>query len=84
MESNLKSLYENVYTEKLSDVRLLKATQIKEEIQKISKKDSEARKLEKKEDNLLKRLKETHELQKETLSQIQDIFASQYLNEKSL
>ena len=41
----------------------MKATQIKEEIQKISKKDVEAKKLERKEENLIKRLKETHHLQ---------------------
>lgn len=40
--------------------------------------------LEKREDNLLKSLKDTHALQQETLSQIQDIFSSKYLNEKSL
>jgi len=40
--------------------------------------------LEKREDNLLKSLKDTHALQQETLSKIKDIFSSQYLNEKSL
>lgn len=40
--------------------------------------------LERREDLLLTRLKETHALQQDTLSQIQDIFSSQYLNEQSL
>jgi len=62
MEGGLKSLYESVYSEKMNEVRLHKASLIKEEIQKISEKDREARRLEKKEDILLKRLKETHAL----------------------
>lgn len=62
----------------------MKAIQIKDEINKISKKDIEARRLEKKEDQLLRKLKDTHALQQETLSQIKDIFASRYLNESSL
>ena len=74
MEQGLKFLYESVHSDRLSDVRMLKANQIKAEIFKISKKDQEARKLEKREENLLKRLKETHALQQETLIQIQDIF----------
>jgi hypothetical protein len=32
METNLKNLYEEVVSEKLSDVRLMKASQIKMEI----------------------------------------------------
>ena len=67
-----------------TQVRSLKAFQIQDEIRRISQKDHEARMLEKREDNLLKSLKDTHALQQETLSQIQDIFSSQYLNEKSL
>ena len=70
METGLKTLYESVYTEKIDQVRLHKASMIKEEIQKISEKDREARRLEKREDTLLKRLKETHALQQETLTQI--------------
>jgi len=38
----------------------MKAGQIKEEIQRISAKDYEAKRLEKAEENLIKRLKETH------------------------
>ncbi len=74
METGLKSLYESVQQQKQVDARLLKASQIKEEILKITVKDSEARKLERKEDNIIKRLKETHALQQETLSQIQEVF----------
>ena len=70
MEGGLKHLQESVYSEKMNEVRLMKAGLIKDEIQKISEKDKEARKLEKREDNLLKRLKETHALQQETLTQI--------------
>lgn len=76
MECGLKSLYESVYSEKMNEVRLQKASLIKDEIKKISDKDREARKLEKREDILLKRLKETHARQQETLTQIQDIFQS--------
>jgi hypothetical protein len=59
----LKLKYENIQTERLSEVRSSKAYQIKDEIKKISIKDQEARKLEKREDTLLRRLKETHALQ---------------------
>ena len=76
MECGLNSLYESVYSEKMNEVRLQKASLIKDEIKKISDKDREARKLEKREDILLKRLKETHARQQETLTQIQDIFQS--------
>ena len=59
----MKDRYEDVRQKKAFEVRLIKAGHIKEEIQRISAKDYEARKLEKKEDNLIKRLKETHALQ---------------------
>ena len=81
MEHQLKITKQNMVQDRLSDVRSTKAFQIKDEIRKISRKDHEARMLEKREDLLLTRLKETHALQQDTLSQIQDIFSSQYLNE---
>ncbi len=49
-EQSLKQLYMSVHYVKLNEVRMMKAIQIKEEISKISKKDLEARRLEKKED----------------------------------
>lgn len=63
MEHHLKEIYAEVQHSKATDVKLMKADAIKEEIQKISAKDSEARRLEKREDGLLRRLKETHALQ---------------------
>lgn len=44
----------------------------------MSQQDAIARKLEKEEDKLIKRLKDTHVLQQQTLSKIQDIFESPY------
>ena len=41
---------------------------------RIAKKDHEAKKLEKKESRILKRLKEAHEIQQETISHIQSVF----------
>ena len=52
----------------------MKANLIKDEIQKISQKDSEAKRLERKEETLIRRLRETHKLQQETLSQIHEVF----------
>lgn len=46
----------------------MKAAIISKEIAMISRKDSEAKRLEKKEDSLLRRLKGAHALQQETLS----------------
>jgi hypothetical protein len=40
----------------------MKANLIKDEIQKISQKDSEAKRLERKEETLIRRLRETHKL----------------------
>jgi len=60
MEMGLKTLYESVHNGKTNEARLQKASLIKNEILKISEKDREARKLERQEDRLLKRLKETH------------------------
>lgn len=84
MEHGLRDKYESVKFMKATDVRVMKAGQIKQEIQKISAKDSEARRLEKKEDSLLRRLKETHALQQETLSQIQDVFSDRYLDSSNI
>lgn len=64
---DLKGLYESERIKKLTDVRMIKAERIKDEIRMISTKDTEARRLEKHEENLLRRLKETHALQQETL-----------------
>lgn len=52
----------------------MKVSQIKEEIQLIAAKDQEARKLEKTEEQLIKRLKETYLLQQMTLGEIKDLF----------
>jgi len=67
MTKYLKGLYESERIKKLTDVRMSKAERIKDEIRMISTKDTEARRLEKHEENLLRRLKETHALQQETL-----------------
>ena len=67
MTKDLKGLYESERIKKLTDVRMSKAERIKDEIRMISTKDTEARRLEKHEENLLRRLKETHALQQETL-----------------
>lgn len=82
MEYGLKDRYESVNQKRAYEVKIIKAGQIKEEIQRISAKDYEAKRLEKAEETLIKRLKETHLLQQETLSQIQDVFA--YENEQAL
>ena len=42
----------------------------------ISRKDYEARKLEKAEEKILKRLKEAHKLQQETIKHIQNVFGN--------
>lgn len=60
MEHNLKDRYQSVQDKKAHEVMLMKAGQIKQEIQRISAKDYEAKKLERKEEQLIKRLKETH------------------------
>jgi hypothetical protein len=67
MTKDLKGLYESERIKKLNDVRMSKAERIKDEIRMISTKDTEARRLEKHEESLLRRLKETHALQQETL-----------------
>ena len=63
--------------DKMQKVRQLKDDQIRAEIIKIGEKDSEARKLEKKEQKILKRLKQTHERQQEAIEEIQQIFSNQ-------
>ncbi len=49
---------------------------IKQEIIKIGEKDSEARRLEKYEQRILKRLRQTHQKQQEAIEEIQGIFAT--------
>ena len=56
----MKEIAETLRERKLASVRKLKDDQIRQEILKIGEKDLEARKLEKKEQKVLKRLKETH------------------------
>jgi hypothetical protein len=60
MEYGLKDRYESVNQKRAYEVKIIKAGQIKEEIQRISAKDYEAKRLEKAEETLIKRLKETH------------------------
>ena len=62
MEFALRDRYESVKARREYDVKIMKAGQIKEEIKRISAKDYEAKRLEKQEENLIKRLKETHML----------------------
>ena len=62
MNQGLKEIYESELHRKQESVQQSKAGQIKNEIKKISMKDTEARQLEQKEEQLLKRLKETHAL----------------------
>ena len=47
---------------------------IQEEIIKIGAKDCEAKKLERKEQSILKRLRETHTRQKEAIEEVYNIF----------
>ena len=53
MESSLKNVMENIQTQKKSMVKLMKVTQIKQEIQMISCIDQEARTLERTEEKLI-------------------------------
>lgn len=63
MESSLKNVMENIQSQKKSMVKLMKVTQIKQEIQMISSIDQEARTLERTEEKLIQRLKDTYSLQ---------------------
>lgn len=63
MESSLKNVMENIQSQKKSMVKLMKVTQIKQEIQMISCIDQEARTLERTEEKLIQRLKDTYSLQ---------------------
>jgi hypothetical protein len=63
MESSLKNVMENIQSQKKSIVKLMKVTQIKQEIQMISSIDQEARTLERTEEKLIQRLKDTYSLQ---------------------
>lgn len=63
MESSLKNVMENIQSQKKSMVKLMKVTQIKQEIQMISCIDQEARTLECTEEKLIQRLKDTYSLQ---------------------
>ena len=53
MESSLKNVMENIQSQKKSMVKLMKVTQIKQEIQMISCIDQEARTLERTEEKLI-------------------------------
>ena len=59
-ESTVKQQAEKVHAEKWSRAKLMKQDKLTAEILRIGLKDHEARKLEKKEAELLKRLRETH------------------------
>ena len=73
-QERVKENHVRIVAEKWQKVRQLKEDQIRAEIIKIGEKDSEARKLEKHEQKILKRLRETHEKQQEAIEEIQAIF----------
>jgi len=60
MESNLKVIIDDLEKQKQSKVKLMKVSQIKEEIKLISSIDYEARALERTEEKLIQRLKDTY------------------------
>ena len=62
--------------EKWAAVRQQKDEAIKQEIIKIGAKDSEAKRLERYEQRILKRLRQTHVKQQEAIEEIQTIFAA--------
>ena len=67
MTHSLKARYDSVITNNQKTARELKEDMIKVEVQRISIKDSEARHLERMEGKILKRLKEAHAMQKDTI-----------------
>ena len=76
MEHHLKDQQDNIVLKKSTSVRRHKESQIKDEILKIHKKNNEAKSLVKEEHKILSRLRETQNLQKETISHIKELFVS--------
>lgn len=75
-QERIKERTELIAAQKWAQVRQYKDDIIKAEILKIGEKDSEARKLERYEQKILKRLRETHLKQQEAIEEIQMIFNS--------
>ncbi len=67
IHTGLRYKYDEVQQENKKRAREHKEEMIKEEILRISRKDCEARKLERAEEKILKRLKEAHQLQRDTI-----------------
>ena len=63
-----------VMSDRWQKVQAVKQDQIRNEILKIGEKDSEARKLEKLEQKILKKLRDTHMKQQEAIDEISAIF----------
>ena len=67
MENNLRAVIEGMEEHRIATVKLMKASQLQEEMNLIQNMDQEAKYLERKEKQLTKRVKETYKLQKVAL-----------------
>ena len=70
----VKEKTELIAAQKWAKANMKRDAIIQEEIIKIGAKDSEAKKLERKEQSILKRLRETHTRQKEAIEEVYNIF----------
>ena len=75
-QEKVREKVEKVAAQKWAQVRQQKDEVIKNEIIKIGEKDSEAKKLERYEQKILKRLRQTHMKQQEAIHEIQNIFSA--------
>ena len=73
---SLRDRYNSVANQNSRKALNMREGMIRQEIDKIKRKDAEARKLEKAEERILRRLKEAHLLQKDTIHHIQSVFKS--------
>ena len=69
-----KEKTEQIAAQKWAKANMKRDAIIQEEIIKIGAKDCEAKKLERKEQSILKRLRETHTRQKEAIEEVYNIF----------
>ncbi len=60
-------MYESVYSQKVEEIKEMKAKKLQDELKLIQSTDAKARFLERKEERILSRLKQTHNLQQQTL-----------------
>ena len=78
MELGLRDVYQQAFNERHREALEQKAQKVREELVKIVKKDKESKRLEKKEERLVKRLKAVNDSYRKQMDELSDVLSSSH------